>query len=428
MGERPAGAVGDLLALARRRASWAVPDLARRLGVTEETWDSWESGRRLPPVRRLEAISELLELPAERIATVWMESVDSESSLSEVAVWLARRGHARMARRLFARAVVLARRRGTYGQALEVRLRAADAELRWGDGRRARRQLQSVRRSARAAGELRLQAVAEQLLGLSAGERSDLERALQHHIVAYDTAQREQAPGEEMARVAINLGTVVLSLGLVQLAERWYRRALAMLAGEAPGRDEARARMGLGVALRRLGRAEEAFHQGRLALRAAREAGADDLLPHILLNVAIALTDAGRLHVARRIFTYLELHEPRTAREWAASFWPEAARAALLDGDFPEAEKAAKRALLAGASGLDAALAHLALGEVAAASQAAPEATAQYRLAAEALQHELQPQVWWIIESILDSYRRSSGSGSAPAADLRQKARHQGRR
>lgn len=274
--------------------------------------------------------------------------------LAAAAAQLAARGELEAARRKWREARRRARAQRDVAKRVEIGLRWAEAEARWGDPATAERLAREQADLARREGLERLFVRAELLLGRQARDRSELEKALTHFALALDQAERGEEPHPEEW---LDIGLAFLSVGMAAPAEASYRAALAHT---LTGRQTAKALMGLAAALARLERAGEAVETARRALDVAQATGQQDLVPELRTNVMIYLADAGRAAEARPILADLE-RRGDLPEWWVRQAGAEAARILWECGEPSAAGEWAERALAAGASGYQAALAHYVL-------------------------------------------------------------------
>ncbi|MDI3317773.1 MAG: hypothetical protein QJR14_09185, partial [Bacillota bacterium] len=190
-------------------------------------------------------------------------------------------------------------RQGVAG-AVEVGLRWAEAEARWGDLEEAERLAREQVRLARRHGLRKLSVRAELLMAELAWRRSDLGKARSLFAVALERARNAEEGGAELW---LDIGRAFADVGMASQAEAAFRTAVGCA---STGRERAAAWSGLAAALRRQGRCGEAVEAGRRALRVAHWSDEQDLLPEILRDLAVYLAEAGHVLDARRTLALLE--------------------------------------------------------------------------------------------------------------------------
>ncbi|MDI3297734.1 MAG: hypothetical protein QJR08_01045 [Bacillota bacterium] len=251
--------------------------------------------------------------------------------LAAEAFRLAAAGEVEASRPKWRRALDLARFASGPEAAVEVGLRWAEAEWRWGDPERAKRLARQQAELARRKGVRGPSLVrAELLLGRLAGDRSALEKALAHLVQATERAEGGEAPAG--AAEWLDLALALASLAMWTQAEEAYGAAVKYALA---GREKAKAWWGLGEVRYRLGRPREALEPARRALREARRTGQEDLVPELLGNMMSYLAEAGQVRRARRIWAVLE-RSPLPAG-WERRRGAEVARVLWESGEHEEA-------------------------------------------------------------------------------------------
>lgn len=76
--------LADFLKETRIERGWSQRELARRVGVTHATLNSWESAKTTADTKNLEKIANVLGMPAWELMKILNESYDNEADVKQV--------------------------------------------------------------------------------------------------------------------------------------------------------------------------------------------------------------------------------------------------------------------------------------------------------------------------------------------------------